>query len=36
MKVCCPNCHSEDVKASPSGTIFRCLVCLYSWVVAPA
>lgn len=36
MKLCCPHCRSEEVKISPSGTMARCLSCLYSWVVSMA
>ena len=36
MKLCCPHCRSEEVKISPSGTVARCLSCLYSWLVVTA
>lgn len=36
MRICCPQCRSEDVKISPSGTVARCLACLYSWLVISA
>lgn len=36
MKLQCPHCLSEHVKITPSGTMARCLACLYSWVVSNA
>jgi hypothetical protein len=34
MKLQCPHCHSDRVKITPSGTLARCLACLYSWAVS--
>lgn len=36
MKLQCPHCRGTRVKVGPSGTVARCLACLYSWVVSMA